>query len=304
MAAPAPRIDDYALIGDSRSAALVSRAGSLDWLCWPRFDSPAIFARILDRDAGHFSLAPRGAISSKRSYAADSNVLVTEFESREGVVRLFDFMSVFSEREKRDVLVPEHEILRIVEGVSGSVEIEARFAPRPDYARRAARLRSLGPLGVRLESGAELYTFRSSVPLEIEGSASAAARFRIDSGERRYFSLAYDAHGPAVLPPLGDGSDRALERTLAFWRAFAGRSTYQGPYREAVVRSLLAVKLLSFAPSGAVVAAPTTSLPERVGGDLNWDYRFCWLRDAAFTVRALLALGHGDEAAAFGSWLL
>jgi GH15 family glucan-1,4-alpha-glucosidase len=299
------KIYDYAMIGDSRSAALVSRHGSIDWLCWPRFDSPSLFAAILDvASGGFFRVAPVAAARATRRYLDDSNVLATDFESSTGVLRLVDFMPVFSEEEKRHTLVPEHELVRIVEGVSGEVDVEVGFFPRPDYACQSVRLRNAGALGIRIEHGAELYTLRSDVPLDLHERASVTARFRVRAGDRRHFSLSYDAHGPAVLPPLGEHSLVALERTLEFWRRFVRRSTYAGPYRAAVTRSLLAVKLLSFAPSGAIVAAPTTSLPERVGGDLNWDYRLCWLRDAALTVRALLGLGYHEEASAFVNWLL
>jgi GH15 family glucan-1,4-alpha-glucosidase len=299
------RIYDYAMIGDSRSAALVSRQGSIDWLCWPRFDSSSLFAAILDVDSGgSFRIATAAPARATRRYLENSNVLATEFESSTGALRVVDFMPAFSEEEKRHLLVPEHEIVRIVEGISGDVEVDVGFSPRPDYACRSVRLRNAGALGVRIERGSELYTLRADVPLDTREAASVTARFRVRAGERRHFSLSYDAHGPAVLPPLGDHSQTALERTLEFWRGFARRSTYAGPYHAQVTRSLLAVKLLSFAPSGAIVAAPTTSLPERVGGDLNWDYRFCWLRDAALTVRALLGLGYHEEASAFVNWLL
>jgi GH15 family glucan-1,4-alpha-glucosidase len=298
-------IYDYAMIGDSRSAALVSRQGSIDWLCWPRFDSSSFFAAILDFDSGgSFRIATAAPARSTRRYLEDSNVLSTDFECSTGALRLVDFMPVFSEEDKRHTLVPEHEIVRIVEGLSGEVDVDVGFFPRPDYARESVRLRSAGALGIRIERGSELYTLRADVPLEIREAASVTTRFRVRAGDRRHFSFSYDAHGPAVLPPLGEHSQVALERTLEFWRRFARRSTYAGPYSAEVTRSLLAVKLLAFAPSGAIVAAPTTSLPERAGGDLNWDYRFCWLRDAAFTVRALLGLGYHEEASAFVSWML
>jgi GH15 family glucan-1,4-alpha-glucosidase len=293
------------MIGDSRSAALVSRHGSIDWLCWPRFDSASLFCAVLDVDSGgRFRLAPVAPHRATRRYLDDSNVLATDYESSTGTLRMVDFMPAFSEEDKRHMLVPEHEIVRIVEGVSGEIEVDMGFFPRPDYAAQSVRLRNAGALGVRIERGSELYTLRADVPLDVRETASVTARFRVRAGDRRHFSLSYDAQGPAVLPPLGEHSQTVLESTLQFWRGFARRSTYAGPYRAHVIRSLLAVKLLSFAPSGAIVAAPTTSLPERVGGDLNWDYRFCWLRDAALTVRALLGLGYHEEASAFVNWLL
>jgi GH15 family glucan-1,4-alpha-glucosidase len=299
-------IQDYAIVGDSRSAALVSSSGSIDWLCWPRFESASLFAAILDPVAGgSWRIGPAGrASSTRRRYVEDSNVLITEFQTSGGLVRLTDLMPVFSEEEKKTMLVPEHEILRLVECVDGGAEIEARFEPRPDYGRRAVRLRSSPALGIRVEDGSHLYTLRSEVPLELRGDSTVVSHFRLRSGERRRFSLAYDTLGPAVLPPLGAHADEAVARTVRIWQQWADRCGYDGPYRDPVVRSLLVLKLLAFAPSGAIVAAPTTSLPERVGFDLNWDYRFCWVRDASLTVHELLALGYADEAAAFAGWLL
>jgi GH15 family glucan-1,4-alpha-glucosidase len=299
------RIQDYAIIGDSRSAALVSRSGSIDWLCWPRFESPSLFAAILDPAVGgHWKIAPAARSRVTRHYIEDSNILVTEFETLDGVVRLIDLMPVFSEEDKKHVLVPEHEILRIIECSRGDVEIEAGFAPRPDYGRHSPRLRVARGLGIRVEDGAHLYTLRSDAQLELQENASVVSRFRLRAGERRLFSLTYDAHGPAVLPPLGTYSQEAVHRTANWWKQWVGRCTYDGPYRPAVIRSLLVLKLLAYAPSGAIVAAPTTSLPERMGGDLNWDYRFCWIRDASLTVHELLDLGYPDEAAAFVGWLV
>jgi GH15 family glucan-1,4-alpha-glucosidase len=301
----APKISDYAIIGDGRSAALISRDASIDWLCWPRFESDALFARILDPGkGGSWRISPTGPFGSRRSYVDGSNVLDTELESADGEVRVVDFMPVFSEDDKRQSLVPEHEILRIVECTRGSVELEVRFRPKLDYGLRSVRLRSAGALGIRVEDGPHLYTLRSDVPLEARDDGCAEALFRVRAGERRHFSLTYDVEGPAVLPPLGERSEQAARRTIEWWREWLSRSTYRGPYAREVERSLLTLKLLSYAPSGAIVAAPTTSLPERVGGDLNWDYRFCWLRDAALTVRQLLDLGYTDEANAFVSWLV
>jgi GH15 family glucan-1,4-alpha-glucosidase len=301
----AASIKDYAIIGNSRSAALVSRSGSIDWLCWPRFDSSSLFAAILDPSVGgHWSIEPVAPARAKRHYAGESNVLVTDFETRDGLVRLTDLMPVCSEDEKKRVLVPEHELLRVVECVRGEAELVVSFAPRPDYGRRSVRLRDAQALGVRVEDGSHLYSLRSDAPLELAADATVSSRFRLRAGERRRFSLSYDEQGPAVLPTLGAYSDQALERSIGFWQKWASRCSYEGPYRAQVIRSLLLLKLLAYAPSGAIVAAPTTSLPERMGGDLNWDYRFCWLRDASLTVHELLDLGYPDEAAAFVGWLL
>ena len=302
----AARIQDYALIGDGRSAALISSSGSIDWLCWPRFDSAALFSAVLDADkGGHWRIAPTGTFRARRQYVEESNVLVTTFETATGRATLTDLMPVFSEEEKQRVLVPEHEILRLVEGLEGEVELEAQFQPRPDYGRKLLPLRSARGLGIRLVDGPALYTLRADVEIQDpKNAASLSIRFRVRTGEHRHFSLTYDAGGPAVLPPLGPTSQEAVRRTNRWWREWASRCSYRGPYRDQVVRSVLTLKLLSFAPSGAIVAAPTTSLPERLGGDLNWDYRFCWVRDAALTVRALFDVGYQEEAEAFVSWLL
>jgi GH15 family glucan-1,4-alpha-glucosidase len=298
------RIQDYALIGNGRSLALVSHLGSIDWLCWPRPDSASLFAALLSPEGGRWRIAPTGAFRARREYAEDSNVLVTTFETAGGRVTLTDLMPVFSEEEKNKILVPEHEILRLVECLEGEVELEVQFQPRPDYGRRLLPFRSTRALGIRLEDGPHLYALRSDIELEVDINSSVSGRFRLRAGERRHFSLTYDVEGPAVLPPLAESSAEAIQRTGRWWRTWAKRCSYQGPYRRQVIRSLLALKLLSFAPSGAIIAAPTTSLPERLGGDLNWDYRFCWLRDASLTVRALLDLGYEDDAEAFVSWLL
>jgi GH15 family glucan-1,4-alpha-glucosidase len=297
-------IAEHAIIGDGRSAALVATDGSIDWLCWPRFESPAVFAAILDpRRGGRFRVAPRGIRRVRRAYAGSSNVLETTFDADGGRLVLTDLMSVAEEREKEALLLPHHEILRVATCEAGEVTVEVRFEPRPDYGRRAPRLRAAGPLGVRLEDGPRLYTLRASAPLALGEDGVARAEVRLRAGERLVLSLAYDEDGPAVLTPL-EAAAEAVRRTAEVWERWARRCAYEGPHRGAVLRSVLTLKLLSFAPSGAIVAAPTASLPERLGGELNWDYRYCWVRDASLTVRALLALGYREDAEAFASWLL
>jgi GH15 family glucan-1,4-alpha-glucosidase len=299
-------ISDYAIIGDCRSAALVSRAGSIDWLCWPRFDSPSLFAALLDRHrGGAFAVRPAGRFTSERRYIGDTNVLETTFITAGGRARLIDFMPVTSEADKRRQLWPDHQILRIVEGLEGEVEMELLCAPRPDYARRLPRLRDRGTLGIYYEHRACAFIVRSEIPLSLsEDHATARSRFILRSGERRRVSAVYTEGEPAFIPPLGEEAERRLDQTLRWWEAWAGRCSYDGPYRDAVVRSALCLKLMAYAPSGAVVAAPTTSLPEKLGGLRNWDYRYCWLRDASLTLQVLYDLGHHLEAEAFLSWLL
>jgi GH15 family glucan-1,4-alpha-glucosidase len=295
-----PQIGDYALVGDCRSAALVSRAGAVDWLAWPGFESPSLFAAVLDAHrGGSFSITPTGAFSARRAYVDETNVLVTELRTPEGgTARLTDVMSVWSEEDKHHMPVPEHELLRLVEGTAGELELEVRFEPRPDYARAPAALHDAGALGLRFPLGRGLATLRTDA-----GPRMSGTRLRLRAGDAVVFSLTYDTEAPAVLPPL-EGARERIERAIRWWQAWARPARIYGPRRALVVRSALALKLLSFAPSGAILAAPTTSLPERIGGALNWDYRFCWLRDAAFTIRALAALGFVAEGESFVAWLL
>jgi GH15 family glucan-1,4-alpha-glucosidase len=273
-------IGDYAAIGDGKSVALVGRDGSIDWLCWPRFDSPSLFGAILDPSAGRWRIAPVGPAQTTRQYITDTNVLQTRFDTGTGSVVLTDLMPVASEGEKRRLLLPEREILRLVECERGEVEIEWSFEPRPGYGHRAASVRRAGQLGLRAETGAGLLALRTDLPLEISGDGRVGGRARLASGASAQASLTLATEGPAVLPPLGEWSRAALDRTVQWWKTWASSARYDGPCREAVIRSALTLKLMVYAPSGAVVAAPTTSLPERIGGPLNWDYRFCWLRDA------------------------
>lgn len=297
-------IQDYGAIGDCRSIALVGCDGSIDWLCWPRFDSPSIFGALLDDEAGSWRLAPTGAAHVERAYVTDTNVLETRFSTDRGVVTLTDCMPVSSEAEKRTMMQPDHEILRVAKCVSGEVELEMCIDPRPRYATGTTRIRDAGPLGVRIEFGAEVLVLRTDMPLEPAVNGAITGRKRLRAGESVHASLTFANQWPAVLPPIGEWSATALARSVAWWREWTSHIKYDGPLRESVIRSALALKLLVYAPSGAVVAAPTTSLPERIGGNLNWDYRYCWLRDASLTMRALLGLGCVREAHAFVQWLL
>jgi len=296
------RIGDYATIGDCRTAALVSRLGSIDWLCWPRFDSPSLFGALLDDDGGHWRLAPSSPCEAHRRYVDDTNVLETTFVTATGRLVVTDFMPVASEADKRRELFADHEIVRIARCDAGEVELEQELAPRPGYGGRPC-FRDAGVLGLRVECKEGLATLRTDMRVVVADD-TARGRVRLRAGDVVYASLSFADDWPAILPPLGLPCERALARTIDWWRAFAARLEYDGPFADAVRRSVLALKLLVYAPSGAVVAAPTTSLPERPGADLNWDYRFCWLRDASLTMRALLAIGYRDEAEAFASWLM
>jgi GH15 family glucan-1,4-alpha-glucosidase len=305
-AAAYPPIEGYAVIGDCRSAGLISRDGSLDWLCLPRFDSPSVFAALLDAErGGRFRIRPTAPFRADRHYLPNTNVLETTFRCEGGTVVLRDLMPVASEKDKRSGLTPDHEVLREVEGLAGEVEIEIVYDPRPQYGRLRPTLTEHGAFGLWCEALHAVLILRSDVSLA--PAADGRGHRGLDlirAGERRYLSLTYDEEAPAIIPPLGEVARRKVERSVRWWTDWAGRSTYQGPYRDAVVRSALALKLMTYAPSGAVIAAPTTSLPERLGGMRNWDYRYCWLRDASFTVRALVSLGYRAEAEAFLNWML
>jgi GH15 family glucan-1,4-alpha-glucosidase len=301
-----PPIGDYALIGDGRSAALVSRDGSLDWLCWPRFDSPSIFAALLDTErGGRFRVCPRGTFRSERRYLPETNVLETVFHTASGTVALRDLMPVASEEDKRDALTPEHEVLREIEGLTGQVEVEVVYAPRPDYGRKHPALTARGAFGLWCEVSGGSLALHSDLPLQLPPDGHGAYGVAtIAAGECKHLSLVFNTDAPGVIPLLEDAARDRVERSIRWWRDWANRGAYDGPYRDAVMRSALVLKLMTYAPSGAVVAAPTTSLPEVIGGVRNWDYRYCWLRDASLTLRALFDLGYAEEAEAYLSWIL
>jgi GH15 family glucan-1,4-alpha-glucosidase len=301
-----PSIGDYAIIGDCRSAALVSLDGSIDWLCLPRFDSPSVFAAILDRRrGGHFLVRPAGQSSAARSYVSDTNVLQTTFTTESGTVRVTDVMPVDTEQAKASELWPEHEILRRVECLEGHADVQVELCPRFDYGRMAARFDARRAGLFYCEHRATALTIFTDMPLTVaDRQEQLTGAERLSAGDRRYLSMTYAYGMPAVLAPLGPTADQRIARSIRWWTDWADACRYSGPYRASVVRSALVLKLLSYSPSGAIVAAPTTSLPERLGGVRNWDYRYCWLRDASLTLRALRDLGFEVEAESFLSWLL
>lgn len=296
-------IGAHALVGDCRGSALVADDGTIDWLCWPRLDSPAVFSFLLDCErGGRFRIGPVGRFRSRRRYLPGTNVLETTFVADGAEVKLLDFMPVADEAFKRRHILPDHELLRIARCTRGEMRLELHYDPRADYGV-GGRLRSrLGICGLRTRSRQGDWLLRSTTDLR-HLDPEGRLRFTLRQGEDAVFSLTYTEEAPAVFVPLEQAS-AALERTVAWWRRWSGRCRYDGPWREAVERSALALKLLIYAPSGGVVAAPTTSLSEEPGGSLNWDYRFVWLRDAAFVVRCLVGLGFEREAASFASWLL
>jgi GH15 family glucan-1,4-alpha-glucosidase len=298
---PQPPIEDYAIIGDCRTAALVSREGAIEWLCLPDYASPSIFANILSPTrGGRFSIRPREAFVSTRKYVGASPVLETTFQTPSGSARVVDFLPVLDGVQS---LQPMREVLRVIEGISGQLDLDIEVDPRPDYARAQPRLEG-GP------RGSWYYRWSNEImivagDIELERAASALRRsILVRAGDRIHLSLAFVKSDVGVLPALGQAADDRLRCTLDWWQGWIGGCRYEGPYKDAVLRSALTLKLLSFALSGAMTAAPTTSLPEAIGADRNWDYRYCWLRDAGMTVRALVELGFHDEAGSFLGWLL
>ncbi|MFB7550657.1 glycoside hydrolase family 15 protein [Streptomyces sp. NPDC056154] len=290
-----PRIEDYALIGDLQTAALVGRNGSVDWLCLPRFDSGACFAALLgDEDNGHWRIAPKGADScTRRRYAGDSLVLETYWVTRTGTVKVIDFMP------QRD---QEPDVMRIVEGISGTVDMTSVIRLRFDFGTVVPWVRRSEGHRVAV-AGPDSAWLRSEPPVKTWGQQfSTCSSFTVSTGERVAFVLTWHpSHSPR--PDLVDPFE-ALENTLSDWAEWSAQCKYRGPYREAVIRSLITLKALTFAPTGGIVAAPTTSLPEEIGGVRNWDYRYCWLRDSTLTLGALISAGYLEEAAAWRDWLL
>jgi GH15 family glucan-1,4-alpha-glucosidase len=298
-----PDIGDYALIGDCRTAALVSKAGSIEWMCLPNFSGPSLFAAILDRGAGHFSIRPVGECSAKRAYVANTNVLQTEFRCPGGAMRLTDCMVLAVDGGAE--LEPEHELLRRVECIEGEVDVELSFAPRDRYGKVALGFVKRGRLGWQCRGCA----FGAVLGSEIELTHDSAAKrlkgtVHLKAGESRWVSFCYDESEASIIAPLGAEAARRLSSTTAWWQAWSAGCRYDGPYRDIVLRSALALKLLTSSTTGAVLAAPTTSLPEVAGGPRNWDYRYCWIRDSALVLHAFLSLGFIDEAGAFLGWLL
>jgi GH15 family glucan-1,4-alpha-glucosidase len=299
-------IGDYAIIGDCRSAALISRDGSLDWLCWPRFDSPSLFGALLDpAKGGRFAIRPVGSFSSERRYVDDTNILETTFRASAGVVRITDLMPVCSEDDRRRELWPQNQILRTIECLSGGVELEIVCDPRPDYGRTIPHFEDRRLLGLYYENQDTVLILRSDLPLTDRYSGDGVrARCTLRAGDRGHVSLVFSKGEPAIVPPLGIVADRKIRISVEWWQRWISQCSYPGPYRDAVIRSALTLKLMAFSPSGAVIAAPTTSLPEKPGGVRNWDYRYCWLRDASLTLQALFDLGFPAEAESFLAWLI
>jgi GH15 family glucan-1,4-alpha-glucosidase len=285
------KIEDYAMIGDCKTAALVGRDGSIDWLCWPRFDSAACFAALLGEcENGRWLITPEEPIAVSRCYRSGTLVLETEFHTKSGRATLVDFM------------IPGDgaHLVRIVVGQQGRVDFRNEFVLRFNYGATVPWVNRLDDGGISAIAGPERVVLRTPAVLYGE-DLKTVGEFAIEAGRSIPFVLSY---GPSFQnrPPEVDAFD-ALERTQAFWREWSDRCPEVGPWTEAVKRSLITLKGLTFAPTGGIVAAPTTSLPELIGGVRNWDYRYCWLRDATFTLLALMQLGYHDEARAWRDWL-
>jgi GH15 family glucan-1,4-alpha-glucosidase len=298
-----PSIGDYAAIGNCRAIALVSRAGAIEWLCLPYFSSPSWFAAILDREkGGSLSVTARAPVHTERAYIDGTNVLETTFRCDGGVVRLTDFMTVGG--APAPLLEPQHELIRRIECVEGEVTIDVACTPRPRYGATQPRLSQRGRLGWACRSGGDVSFISSDLDLAQTDTGTLRTTERMKCGEVHYVVLSYCRNDVAVLNPLDRTIDERLDATVTWWRDWSSRCQYRGPYRDAVVRSALALKLLTFCLSGAIIAAATTSLPEGESGDRNWDYRYCWLRDTSLVLQAFLDLGYTTESAAFLDWLL
>jgi len=287
------KIEDYALIGDCQSAALVSRDGSIDWLCWPRFDSPACFAALLGRpEHGRWRIAPKGEFKTTRRYRDGTMILETDFETADGAVTLIDFMPIRTQNP---------DLIRMVVGRRGRVKLEMQYVVRFEYGSAVPWVTRLGDnRGIRAIAGPDKVLLCSPVPLHGK-DLTTEATFEVGEGDTLPFVLTYcPSHfkDPQPVDP-----QRSLALTEAYWRKWDERCTVTGEWRPFVMRSLMTLKALIYAPTGGMVAAPTTSLPEHIGGVRNWDYRYCWLRDATLTLLALMNGGFTDEAVAWREWL-
>ncbi|HEX3660573.1 MAG TPA: glycoside hydrolase family 15 protein [Acidobacteriaceae bacterium] len=287
------KIEDYALIGDCETAALVNREGSIDWLCWPDFSSSACFASLLgSEENGFWKIAPMGeGWKSSRKYREHTLILETTFENAEGAVRMIDFMPI---RERNS------DVVRIVEGIRGKMDLCMMLSMRFDYGRTVPWVTAIED-GIRAVAGPNLAVLHASVPVHGE-NLKTVAEFTVSEGQQVWFTLTYGESFVADPEPID--AKQALEDTVDFWSRWIAQLTYKGRYGDVVERSLITLKAMTFRPTGGLVAAMTTSLPEAIGGPRNWDYRYCWLRDTTFTLLAMTTAGYFEEAAAWQDWLL
>jgi GH15 family glucan-1,4-alpha-glucosidase len=287
-------IEDYALIGDCETAALVGKNGSIDWLCWPDFSSPSCFAALIGTPQnGRWLLAPKNACKRiTRRYRDHTLILETRFETASGILLVTDFMPI---RETHS------DIVRIARCLEGRVTVQMELCVRFDYGRTIPWTGARERNAWAATAGTGIAYLRTQQPISTK-SEIASAEFNLAQGEHRSFVLTYVRAQES--PPIRVNVQKALRQTETFWREWCAQNTYEGAWQDAVERSLITLKALTYRPTGGMVAAPTTSLPERLGGDRNWDYRYCWLRDAVFTLESLLAVGYHDEARAWQDWLL
>ncbi len=287
------RIEDYALIGDCESAALVARDGSIDWLCWPRFDSGALFAALLGTpENGHWSMSAAGGAAKKRRYRDGTLILETDFETEGGAATLVDFMPFHREGPSR--------LIRLVQGRSGEVQMETEFMLRFDYGLIVPWVTRMDGEGLQAAAGPDMVVLHTNASVTACGMKHCGA-FTVRAGETVWFVLSYGKSFEPPPPPIDPL--QALEETERAWRRWSQRCTCSGLYSGPVLRSLITLKALIYRPTGGIAAAVTTSLPEKIGGSRNWDYRFCWLRDATFTLLALMNSGYWHEAGQWRTWL-
>lgn len=297
-----PPIHDYALIGDCRTSALISSSGSIDWMCLPRFDSPSCFNRLLDWEhGGYCAILPTAPFRTRRFYHLNTAIVTTEFRTFDGLAQLTDLMPVTADGELAAVPHPSRQVLRRLEVLEGTIEFSLMVKPRPNDGRTVPCFESRGRAGYCADFGGSVLFVAVDSPMEIR-NGDLAGRVVMDRGESLTLWMAYEEEAPGVYPRLSDAKT-AIADTEAYWSDWAAHCQYVGPFKDQALRSAITLKLLSYAPSGAIVAAPTTSLPERIGGELNWDYRYCWLRDASFTAHAFFRLGFHAEALAFMQWI-
>jgi GH15 family glucan-1,4-alpha-glucosidase len=290
-------VSEHGLIGDMRSVALVGTNGTIDWYCCPSFDSPAVFGTLLDADRGGcFELAAAVPATTRQFYLPDANVLITRFFAKDGVGEIQDFMPVGGAAEAQ-----RHRLIRRVLCVRGTMPFRARVWPRFGYGMDPHVLTEV-EAGVVFTASSLAIALTAAVPVEHDGR-DVTAEFKLAEGESAVFAMAEVGSGAGPIACSGEKAQELLAATVAFWRSWLSASRYRGRWREVVHRSALTLKLLTYAPTGAIVAAPTTSLPEQIGGERNWDYRYVWIRDAAFCVYALLRLGFTSEADAFVQFL-
>ena len=300
-------ISAYALIGDSHTAALVSCDGSIDWYCPDRFDAPAVFCRVLDSDkGGYMSIEPAGPRSTARRYRESTNILETTFRTSSGKARVTDFMPVFRRKASHrgyDVST-SRRIVRLVEGLAGEVDLRVTFKPTFNYARDKTEIEAVSA-GIVAHAGNSFLTLSCpDVSFEEGRDGSVSGSLKVGTGKRYWVVLSYTESQEEAHAQLKNGSHaEELEKTQQYWKKWADRCTYRGRYREDVLRSILTLKMLIYEPTGAIVAAPTTSLPEDIGGMRNWDYRYSWIRDASLIFYALMTVGYQDEATDFIHWL-